>query len=140
MYFFMDYSLYPLQDNQLTAANINIGKNIRKRRKQLNITQKGLAQAIGVSYQQIQKYENGTNRISADRLYLLGILLGVEISYFFKDKGLLPNKGRQIASNKTRRGATAQIQMKDIDPSIRIALVNLIKTMSQTANSNSKQY
>ena len=51
----------------------------------LNISQEQLALAVGVTFQQIQKYERGTNRISASRIYDLARVLGVEISFFFED-------------------------------------------------------
>lgn len=48
-----------------------VGLSIKNRRQQRGVTQQELARALGISYQQVQKYENGTNRISAGRLYIL---------------------------------------------------------------------
>jgi len=64
-------------------VDIHIGQQIRKRRLQLKITMKALSKACGVSYQQMQKYEAGANRISASRLWVIADILQVSIDYFF---------------------------------------------------------
>lgn len=64
-----------------------VGRRIRKRRQQLRISQTALGAAVGVSFQQIQKYERGSNRISSSTLYSTAQVLGVSITYFFE--GLL---------------------------------------------------
>jgi transcriptional regulator with XRE-family HTH domain len=61
-----------------------IGKRIRHRRLLLNLKQGQLAEACGVQFQQIQKYECGLNRISAINLHRIAIKLEVSISYFFE--------------------------------------------------------
>ena len=60
-----------------------VGKKLREIRKSVGITQMGLADQLGLSFQQIQKYERGTNRISAGRLFKLATLFDVEVAYFF---------------------------------------------------------
>jgi transcriptional regulator with XRE-family HTH domain len=57
---------------------------IRERRAELGVAQEQMAELIGVTYQQVQKYETGLNRTSASRLYQIAQALGVEISYFFE--------------------------------------------------------
>ena len=68
-----------------TAQKIDrhVGARIRKRRSELGLTQGDLGEAIGLSYQQIQKYETAISRCSAGKLYELAVALDVEISYFF---------------------------------------------------------
>lgn len=66
-------------------VDIHVGSRVRLRRTLLGLSQDKLARAIGVSFQQLQKYERGTNRISASRLYALSKVLGVGISWFFED-------------------------------------------------------
>ncbi len=65
------------------TADVNVGRRIRQRRRQLKLSQTRLGDSIGVSFQQIQKYEKGTNRISASALDRLAKVLGVEPGYFY---------------------------------------------------------
>ena len=65
--------------------NIHLGKKLRIRRLSLGLTQTKVAQAINVTFQQIQKYEKGTNGVSSNRLMQLSQFLKVPIIYFFED-------------------------------------------------------
>ena len=65
--------------------DIHVGFRVRLRRNLLGMNQTDLGKALGVAYQQIQKYERGTNRISASRLFHLGRALDVPVSFFFED-------------------------------------------------------
>ena len=65
--------------------NIHLGKKLRMRRLSLGWTQTKVAQAINVTFQQIQKYEKGTNGVSSNRLMQLSQFLRVPIIYFFED-------------------------------------------------------
>ena len=65
--------------------NIHLGKKLRMRRLSLGLTQTKVAQAINVTFQQIQKYEKGTNGVSSNRLMQLSQFLRVPIIYFFED-------------------------------------------------------
>jgi len=75
--------------------NIHLGKKLRMRRLSLGLTQTKVAQAINVTFQQIQKYEKGTNGVSSNRLMQLSQFLKVPIIYFFEDfkefKDISPN-------------------------------------------------
>jgi transcriptional regulator with XRE-family HTH domain len=66
-------------------ADLHIGQKIAYTRKARNMSQGELSLRIGVSYQQIQKYEKARNRISASRLYLICSVLDIDISDFFTD-------------------------------------------------------
>ena len=65
--------------------NIHLGKKLRMRRLSLGLTQTKVAHAINVTFQQIQKYEKGTNGVSSNRLMQLSQFLKVPIIYFFED-------------------------------------------------------
>ena len=65
--------------------NIHLGRKLRMRRLSLGLTQTKVAQAINVTFQQIQKYEKGTNGVSSIRLLQLSNYLKVPINYFFED-------------------------------------------------------
>ena len=71
--------------NDPDPTDIHVGKRLRLRRNILGLSQEQLAKNIGISFQQIQKYEHGTNRISASRLYDISVILGVPVSFFFED-------------------------------------------------------
>ena len=61
----------------------HLGKRLRQRRRTLGLTQQQIAEAVGVRFQQIQKYECGANRISAARLWQLSSALEVPVGYFY---------------------------------------------------------
>jgi transcriptional regulator with XRE-family HTH domain len=65
--------------------NIHLGKKLRIRRLSLGLTQTKVAQAINVTFQQIQKYEKGTNGVSSSRLMQLSQFLKVPITYFYEE-------------------------------------------------------
>ena len=65
--------------------NIHLGKKLRMRRLSLGLTQTKVAKAINVTFQQIQKYEKGTNGVSSNRLMQLSQFLKVPITYFYED-------------------------------------------------------
>ncbi len=64
-------------------VDIHVGKRIRSSRWMASMTQKQLADLVGVKFQQIQKYEIGANRVSASRLYEIAKALNVNVSFFF---------------------------------------------------------
>ena len=65
-------------------VDIHVGKKIRQARLVRGLTQSGVAKQLGLSFQQLQKYETGYNRVSASKLYELSQLLDVAPSYFFE--------------------------------------------------------
>ncbi|CAK02388.1 transcriptional regulator [Bartonella tribocorum CIP 105476] len=73
----------------MQSQNLNIdllvGKRIRLRRKRLKMSQTTLGNALGISFQQVQKYEKGLNRVSAGRLMEISDILNVPISFFYAD-------------------------------------------------------
>jgi transcriptional regulator with XRE-family HTH domain len=82
-----------------SATDAHVGKRIRMRRILLRITQETLAAKLGVTFQQVQKYEKGTNRLSAGRLQDVSNVLEVPVQFFFEGltniKGV--GKGREDA-------------------------------------------
>ena len=67
-----------------TSIDIHVGRRIRMRRNALKLSQAELGQAIGVSFQQIQKYEKGDNRVGGQRLHAIAAALKVPINFFFE--------------------------------------------------------
>jgi transcriptional regulator with XRE-family HTH domain len=68
-----------------TNIDAHVAQRVRAARLSSGMAQEKLADKIGVTFQQVQKYENGTNRISAGRLYQISIALEVPITYFFEE-------------------------------------------------------
>lgn len=66
------------------AVDTHIGRRLRHRRLEIGMSQEQLAESLGVTFQQIQKYEKGVNRVAASRLYDITKALEVEITYFFE--------------------------------------------------------
>jgi transcriptional regulator with XRE-family HTH domain len=80
---------------RFSKVDDDVGRNVRLRRMQLRISQTELANELGVSFQQVQKYEKGTNRISAGRLQRIAEYLNVPVSFFFA-----PTAGMSEQSSK----------------------------------------
>jgi len=66
-------------------VDVHVGQRIKLRRTLMGMTQGKLGEAIGLTFQQLQKYERGANRVSASKLWQLGTVLNVPISFFFDD-------------------------------------------------------
>lgn len=69
-------------------VDVHVGSRVRLRRTLLGMSQEKLGQALGLTFQQVQKYERGANRIGSSRLYQLSQILDVPISFFFDDMAM----------------------------------------------------
>ena len=85
-------------------VDIYVGERLKERRKSLGLTQTDLANMLLLSFQQILKYEKGTNRISASRLFDISNVLEVNISYFFNKMpaSVLKKSPRLISNSKDK--------------------------------------
>lgn len=84
----------------LDTIDCHIGSRLRKRRNDLSLTQENLGKAIGTSFQQVQKYETGQNKISASRLFLIAAYLGVPITYFFEIDNVGPTGSSRLETTQ----------------------------------------
>ena len=66
-------------------TDVYVGSRVRMRRKMLGLSQEKLGEKLGITFQQIQKYEKGTNRVGASRLQNISSILNVPVSFFFED-------------------------------------------------------
>jgi transcriptional regulator with XRE-family HTH domain len=73
-----------------SAVDVHVGLRIRMRRKALGHSQQSLADSLGLTFQQVQKYERGVNRVSASKLFDIARFLGVPVGFFFDG---LPSDG-----------------------------------------------
>lgn len=71
-------------------VDVHVGRRLKMRRMMIGMSQEKLGNELGLTFQQIQKYEKGVNRIGASRLYDVARALGVSVQYFFED---LPETG-----------------------------------------------
>ncbi len=74
-----------LADGSANPIDVHVGARIRLRRTLLGMSQESLGRAIGMTFQQVQKYERGANRVSASRLFDLTRALNIPAGYFFED-------------------------------------------------------
>jgi transcriptional regulator with XRE-family HTH domain len=65
------------------AVDAHVGERVRMRRKLLGVSQDQLADSLGLTFQQVQKYERGANRISASKLFRIAEILNIDVAYFF---------------------------------------------------------
>ncbi len=96
--------------------DVHVGARLRARRTLLGLSQTALGDAMEISFQQLQKYESGSNRISASRLYELSKLLDVDISYFFgeMDQATKSESPARLIQQKSKR--SSQKPPKSEDP------------------------
>jgi transcriptional regulator with XRE-family HTH domain len=113
-----------------------IGERIRARRTQMGLVQEQLAAALGISYQQIQKYESGASRITASRLLTLAERLEVPVTYFFAGlPGAMPaeDKGEEsLALGRSRPVVELTRGFHQIrDDGVRLAITGLVRTIAE---------
>jgi len=112
--------------NAAGPKDANVGDRLRARRILLGMSQKDLGSKVNLTFQQIQKYERGANRIGAGQLHDFAQILQVDIGYFFE--GL--DTGRAIDAAPLPERATLALarDIEDIaDPEVRTALTNLVR-------------
>ncbi len=137
----------------LSPVDVHVGARLRIRRTLLRMSQTALGEAIGLTFQMVQKYERGANRIGSSRLYDLARVLDVPVQYFFDD---MPAAVAASAPANTKRGrakkppsyesdlkATREtIQLvraynKIRDPEIRKHLFEMTKTLGARSSGDS---
>jgi transcriptional regulator with XRE-family HTH domain len=124
--------------------DIHVGSRVRLRRNMLGMSQEKLGDSLGITFQQIQKYEKGTNRVGASRLQAISSVMSVPVSFFFEDApgaDGTPNKGFAEDSSATyvvdflNSAEGLQLNrafMKITDPKVRRKIVDLVKSLSDT--------
>lgn len=75
--------LEPIESRSPNPVDLHVGARIRMRRRLQGVSQEKLAEALGLTFQQVQKYERGANRVSASKLYEIAAMLKAPIGYFF---------------------------------------------------------
>ena len=115
-----------------TRVDEYVGERIRMRRTELGLTQEELAAALKISYQQVQKYETGANRVSAGRLFEIAQRLQVDMAYFFSGLEQKPDSKPMEHGGKNRSTIELVRNFSEIeDNTIRTAVAGLIKSIAQ---------
>src|ERR1700759_1187036 len=136
------------KEGRPSPIDVHLGTRIRLRRTLLGMSQERLGEALGLTFQQVQKYERGVNRVGASRLFDLSRVLDVPISFFFDD---MPDSLASVYGGQTGRRASGFPEMQDgfgddtlnrretlelvrayyriTDPSVRKRVFELIKSM-----------
>ncbi len=130
-------------------VDVHVGGRVRLRRTLLGMRQEKLARAIGLTFQQVQKYERGANRIGASRLHELSQVLDVPVSFFFDDMNNAPSgglagvgglgeeapppfEGDPMAKRETLQLVRAYYQIKS--PALRKRILDLTKSLADEEN------
>jgi len=85
-------------------VDVHVGKRVRHRRWMVGMTQQQLGEAVGIKFQQIQKYETGMNRVSASRLWDIATALDVDVRFFFEgiEEGVVDSAPEDMAKVETK--------------------------------------
>jgi transcriptional regulator with XRE-family HTH domain len=123
-----------MADANKDASAGDIGHRIKSLRRSAGLSQANLGSALGVTFQQVQKYESGRSKIAADKLHQIAQTMGVDISYFYETKpeGAVPDRTALSAS----AGTTAETIFRDSfekirDPRARYLLSELARVICE---------
>ena len=121
--------------NIFHPIDTHVGQHLRLRRKILSLSQTVLGEAIGLTFQQIQKYERGANRIGASRLFELSEVLDVPVSYFFDD---MPPEIVKKAKPNSDSGSIGAKFLSD-DPLLEPVSVDLVRAYTLIENAQTRK-
>ncbi|MBP0616301.1 helix-turn-helix domain-containing protein [Jiella mangrovi] len=122
----------------------HVGSRVRLRRTMLGMSQEKLGEALGITFQQVQKYEKGSNRIGASRLQNISDVLSVPVAYFFEDApnspgsggGGLQESGSDYVVDFLSTSEGLQLNrafVKIADPKVRKRVIDLVRTLAGSA-------
>ena len=125
----------PIARRQAHEIDRHVGGMLRSKRKAMRISQEALAHALGITFQQIQKYEGGINRISASKLYQASHALDAPLSSFFEGLDTPQGDSASVSTLSdflTERGSHELMEaFLALDPAVRRRLVDLAKAMAE---------
>jgi transcriptional regulator with XRE-family HTH domain len=146
-----EHGLGPEKEGRPSPIDVHVGSRIRLRRTLLGMSQERLGEALGLTFQQVQKYERGVNRVGASRLFDLSRVLDVPISFFFDD---MPESLASTYGSQSPRRSAGFPEMQDsftddalnrretlelvrayyriTEPAVRKRVFELIKSMGPT--------
>lgn len=114
------------------AIDVHVGRRVRLRRTLLGMSQEQLGESLNITFQQVQKYERGSNRISASRLWDIAQILDVPVSFFFDD---MTDDTAASSPRKVRRGeVAAELDDRPNDPMARRETLELVRAYYNITN------
>ncbi|HEY2447092.1 MAG TPA: helix-turn-helix domain-containing protein [Rhizomicrobium sp.] len=131
----------PVPKKQANSVDAQVGNRVRLRRMLVGMSQEKLGELLGLTFQQVQKYEKGVNRIGAGRLYHVAQILGVPVSYFYED---VADQSPDIAPSNNDRATPSAVEflsssegmqltlafMHIKEPKIRRRVIDLVKSLA----------
>jgi transcriptional regulator with XRE-family HTH domain len=113
------------------AIDVHVGRRVRLRRTLLGMSQEQLGEALSITFQQVQKYERGSNRVSASRLWDIGQILEVPVSFFFDD---MSDDTKDHSPRKMKVGGAGEVGDAPLDPMARRETLELVRAYYQITN------
>lgn len=131
----------PIPKKQANSIDAQVGNRVRLRRMLVGMSQEKLGEMLGLTFQQVQKYEKGVNRIGAGRLYRVAQILGVSVSYFYEDvveqspmtppvanDRATPSAVEFLSSNEGMQLTLAFMRIRE--PKVRRRVIDLVKSLA----------
>ncbi len=122
-------SVLPIADEDVDWVNLHVCQRMKARRILRNMSQERLAKALGISYQQLQRYESGKSRLPCSMLYRSALALNVPVTYFFDAILADHTQGSEQEPDKATLLAARNIQRLP-DDDMRQSLLNLIDDLA----------
>ncbi len=132
----------PENKKKPNPIDVHVGSRVRLRRNMLGMSQEKLGESLGITFQQIQKYEKGTNRVGASRLQAIASVLKVPVSFFFEDapeqsvnsvSGFAENQSANYVVDFLNSSEGLQLNrafVKIADPRVRRKIIDLVRTLA----------
>ncbi len=117
-----------------STVDVEVGARIRARRKLLGLSQSALGERLGITFQQVQKYEKGSNRVGSSRLQSIALVLGTTPAALFGEEGPIADTlevavvERMLTSPDGVALSKAFVQIRDLRS--RRAIINLVKSLA----------
>ena len=129
-------------DGAPNPVDVYVGNRMRLRRQLLGYSQEKMAALLDITFQQIQKYELGRNRISASRLWDISRLLGVSADFFFEDmdKSTAEQSPRMFQLSDSQPSIEAELDVIDQDPMLRNETIKLVRAYYKIPNRQTANY
>lgn len=129
----------PHNQRAANSVDVHVGSRVRLRRLELGLSQERLAEQLGITFQQVQKYERGTNRIGASRLHQIAIVLEAPITYFFDGVSdrVTPRTGEESTLSQALNDPSTVRLVRAFasitDPHMKQKAVGIIEAIAETA-------